>query len=145
MLDFGIGIEIDAPPDLVWSVMRDIDRWPEWTPTVTSIRKLGKGPLVVGSRLVIKQPKLPPSVWKLTVMDDKARSFDWTTGFPGMLLTASHRVEPTDGRSRAHLSIRFSGVFGPLFARLTKGINDGYLALEANGLKERSESLRLQS
>jgi hypothetical protein len=37
------------------------------------------------------------------------------------------------------LSIEFSG---PLVARLTRGLNERYLALEANGLKARSESAR---
>jgi hypothetical protein len=60
MLDFGIHVEIKAPAERVWAVMRDIERWPEWTPTVTKIGRIGDGALAVESRAVIWQPKLRP-------------------------------------------------------------------------------------
>jgi energy-coupling factor transporter transmembrane protein EcfT len=59
-----------------------------------------------------------------------------------MRLQASHWVEETGNTSRATLSIRFSGLLGPLFARLTRNLNDRYLALEAKGLRESSERNR---
>ena len=37
------------------------------------------------------------------------------------------------------LSIRYSGMFGDLLAYATRDLNNRYLALEANGLKQRSE------
>ena len=138
MLDFRIDVAINAPPDSVWAVMRDIERWPEWTPTVRKIRRLDRGSLAVGSRAVIWQPKLPPAKWKVTELDDARRSFTWETLGPGMRLQARHSVEGTGNTSRATLSIQFSGLLGPLFARITRDLNDRYLALEANGLKERS-------
>jgi len=56
-----------------------------------------------------------------------------------MRLQARHSVEGTGNTSRATLSIQFSGLLGPLFARVTRSLNHRYLALEAKGLKERSE------
>jgi hypothetical protein len=94
----------------------------------------------VGSRAIIWQPKLLPAKWKVTQLDDQGRSFTWITRAPGMRLEACHRVEELGDRSRATLSIQFSGPFGPLFAKLTSKLNDRYLALEAGGLKQRSES-----
>ena len=139
MLDFRIEVAINAPPDSVWAVMRDIERWPEWTPTVRKVRRLDTRPLAVGSRAVILQPKLPPAKWKVTELDDARRSFTWETWGPGMRLQARHSVEGTGNTSRATLSIQFSGLLGPLFARVTRSLNHRYLALEAKGLKERSE------
>jgi uncharacterized membrane protein len=136
---FALTFEIDAPPERVWRVMRDVERWPEWTPTVTSVRPKKPGPFAVGSRYVIRQPKLPPALWQLTEIDDARRSFTWVTHSPGMVLHARHRVEETGERSRVTLSIEFSGFLGPLFARLTAKLNDRYLALEAKGLKARCE------
>ena len=142
MVDFSIAVAIDAAPDRVWSVMRDVERWPEWTPTVRRIQRLDQGPLAVGSRVVVWQPKLPPAKWKVTELDDVRRSFTWETWSPGMRLQARHWVEETGKTSRATLSIRFSGLLGPLFARLTRNLNDRYLALEAKGLREWSEGNR---
>ena len=51
MTDFSIEVEIQAPPALVWEIMRDVKRWPEWTPTVTSVRLMHRA-LRVGSRAI---------------------------------------------------------------------------------------------
>jgi uncharacterized membrane protein len=48
--------DIEAPPELVWAVMRDIESWPTWTPTVTSIRRLDSGRFGVGSRARVRPP-----------------------------------------------------------------------------------------
>jgi uncharacterized membrane protein len=137
--DFKIDVEIKAPAERVWAVMRDIKRWPEWTPTVTRIRIIGGGPLALGSRAVIWQPKLPPAKWEVIELKEQERTFTWMTRAPGMRLTARHWVEVTRDGSRATLSIQFSGPLGGLLARLTRKLNERYLALEAKGLKERSE------
>jgi uncharacterized membrane protein len=141
VLHFSIDVDIRAPAHRVWAVMRDVERWPEWTPTVTEIRRLDRGPLAVGSRAVIRQPKLPPAKWQVTQLDDEGRSCTWLTRGPFMRLEARHWVQDSGNGSRATLSIRFSGLLGPLFARLTRRLNERYLALEANGLKECSERL----
>ena len=52
---------------------------------------------------------------------------------------ARHSVEASEGGSRATLSLQFSGLLGPLVARLTRGLNERYLALEVRGLRTRSE------
>lgn len=136
---FSTTIEIDAPAERVWAIMSDVERWHEWTPTVTSIKRLDDGPLAMGARARIRQPKLLPAWWKVMAFDPGSR-FVWTTKAPGVLVTADHRVDAiAAGRSRATLSIAYSGPFGPLVAWLTLGINDRYLGLEAAGLKRRAE------
>jgi uncharacterized membrane protein len=137
--DFKIDVDINAPADRVWAVIRDIERWPEWTPTVTSIQKISSGPLAVGSRAVISQPKLLPATWEVTELEDDNRTFTWITRRPGMLLTGRHSVAITRDGSRATLSLQFSGPLGGLFARLTRSLSERYLALEAGGLKQRAE------
>jgi hypothetical protein len=70
---------------------------------------------------------------------DEGRSFAWVTRSPGVRVTGRHSVEPREGGSRVTLSLDFAGLLGPLVARLTRGLNERYLALEARGLTERSE------
>jgi hypothetical protein len=138
MTTFRTSVEIHAPPGRVWAVMSDVGRWPEWTPSVIRIRRLGGAPFAVGSRFRIHQPKLLPATWRVTNLEE-SRSFTWVASGPGLSVTGRHAVEPAEHGSRATLSIEFEGVLGPLVARLTRGLNEHYLGLEAAGLKRRSE------
>jgi ribosome-associated toxin RatA of RatAB toxin-antitoxin module len=135
---FQTTVDIEAPPDRVFAVVADVERWPEWTASVTKIVRLSKGPLGVGSRLRIHQPKLPPAYWRVVAVDS-GRGFTSVSGAPGMRVTAVHSVEPRAAGSRVTLSIRYSGMFAAALVWLTRDVNDRYLALEANGLKSRCE------
>jgi uncharacterized protein YndB with AHSA1/START domain len=136
---FSIEVDVDAPPERVWQVMSDVERWPEWTPSVLSVQREDTGPLRVGSRARIRQPKLVRADWEVTALQP-GREFTWITRSPGVVVTARHAVEPTGRGTRATLSIRYDGLLGPVVAWLTRGINDRYLGLEAAGLKRRSEA-----
>jgi uncharacterized protein YndB with AHSA1/START domain len=137
-VDFQISVEIAAPPERVWAVMLDAEKWHEWTPSVRSIRLLDKGPLRIGSRALIRQPRFPPAMWKVTALEP-GRSFTWKSGAPAMWVHARHSVTASGTGTRAVLSLDYEGVFGKLLGRLTRGITNRYLDLEAAGLKHRSE------
>jgi hypothetical protein len=138
MTDVSIVVAINAPPERVLAVLFDIERWPEWTSTMTSVRRMDDGPLSVGSRARVRQPRLIPAVWQVTELDRNSR-FTWITHSPGVQLKAEHVVEPDGTGSRAALSLRFSGPLGPLVARLVRGLSERYLAIEAAGLRNRCE------
>lgn len=138
MRSFTITTDIAAPPDRVWEVMSDVERWHEWTPSITKITRRDRGPLVVGSRAVIRQPKFPPAHWTVTEIDP-GKSFTWVSAAPGMRVIARHWVEPAPGGSRATLSMSLEGLLGGVFGTMTKAITERYLAFEAAGLKARSE------
>ena len=112
-------IEIAAPPALVWEVFADVERWPEWTASVTTLRALDGPGLAVGKRFEIKQPRLPRLVWEVTELVEGA-SWTWEQRSPGGRTIASHEVT----------------------ARLMRSTTKRYLELEAQGLKARSEQLR---
>jgi len=137
---FSISVHIKATPDRVWAVMLDIERWPEWTKSVTRIEPLQPGGLAIGHRARIRQPRLPPTVWRVTEVND--RGFTWMAGAGPARTVASHWVEPDGAGTRATLSLRFEGFLGPWVARLTKNLTERYLAIEAEGLKARSEGRR---
>jgi ribosome-associated toxin RatA of RatAB toxin-antitoxin module len=146
MTKFSVTTEIAAAPNLVWVIVRDVERWPEWTPTVTSVQRLDTKLLTVGARIKIKQPKLPTAIWQVTEFDDAKRSFTWTTQSPGIKVIARHWVEEVglagQDTCRVTLSIEFRGIFGPLMARVTRSLNEQYLQLEAAGLTEAATNKR---
>src|SRR3954452_365641 len=74
-------VTIAAPPAQVWAVVIDIERWPERIPTVDTVERLDDGPLAVGSRTRLQQPKLPPAVWTVTELID-GTSYTWDSKSP---------------------------------------------------------------
>ncbi len=137
-MEFRIGIDILAPPDVVWAVMSDGERWHEWTASVTSVRRLDDGPLRIGSRALIRQPRFPPAVWTVTTLEP-GRRFVWKSGMPGMWVYGDHSVERIADGTRATLRLSYDGLLARLMGRMTRGITTRYLDMEASGLKQRSE------
>src|SRR3712207_2864581 len=64
-----ITVEIAAPAQRVWEVLTDVERWPEWTETVFSAKRLDEGPLRPGSRATINQPNIPETEYVVTQLD----------------------------------------------------------------------------
>ena len=91
---------------------------------------------------MIRQPKLPPALWRMVELDDSLRSFTWVNSAPGVRVVATHLVVPVGERSRVRLSLRFEGLLGRIFGFATRKLNHRYLAMEAHGLKSRVEGLR---
>jgi uncharacterized protein YndB with AHSA1/START domain len=139
MTEFTTSIDIAAPPERVWQVMSDTDRWYEWTASVTSAKRLGDAPFAVGTKVLVRQPKFPPALWTVTAIEPQS-TFTWVSTAPGLRVVGRHSVVPTARGSRATLSLELHGLFASAFGRLTKGITERYVALEANGLKARSEN-----
>lgn len=134
--NFATVVDIEASPAAVVAVLFDVERWPEWTPTIRRVRRLDNGPLAVGSRARIWQPKLLPGVWQVTELE-AARGFNWITRTPGLQLKAEHLVETRGAGSRVTLSFRFSGLLGQLAARFYGNLAQRYITIEAEGLRKR--------
>jgi carbon monoxide dehydrogenase subunit G len=56
-------MDVEAPVERVWEVLREVEQWSEGAPTVTSVGRLDDGPLAVGSRVRVEQPFPRPSTW----------------------------------------------------------------------------------
>ena len=136
---FSTSVDIGAPRDLVASVMIDVEKWHEWTASIKGVKLLDRYPMDVGSRALVRQPKLPPALWKVLMLEP-GRGFTWRSTGPGIRATGFHYAESTPSGSRATLTLEYDGMFSGLLAWLTKSITERYLQLEANGLKARSEN-----
>jgi carbon monoxide dehydrogenase subunit G len=137
---FERSIDIAAPRQRVWDVLTDIEAWPGRIETVDAVELLTPRPLAQGSRVRLRQPKLPEGTWEVTAWDAPS-SFEWTQKTSGMAITAGHRVEKLDqGRARLTLTIEMRGPLVPIFGRLSKGLTNEYVTLEAEGMKRAAEA-----
>ncbi len=127
---------VDAPPPEVWEVLVDVARWPQWTPTIDSVERLDEGPLRVGARTRVRQPKLPQALWEVTELRD-GRSFTWAATGPGMRTIARHEVAPDGTGANVTLSIEQTGPMGAVAALVWRGLTQRYIELEAESLDAR--------
>jgi hypothetical protein len=131
-------IDIEAPPEDVWTVLTDLSRYREWNPFVVS----SHGTVAVGQRLT---NRLQPAggktrTFKPTVtIADPPRTFEWLghLGVPG-IFDGRHRFELTATRTGTHLAQieHFSGLFVRFALRsldedTVSGFNAMNLALKA--------------
>lgn len=132
-------VDIDAPSDVVWDVFSDVERWPEWTASVTRLVALDGPGLAVGKRFEITQPRMPTLTWEVTEVLPGS-SWTWQQRSFGGVTVARHDVVATsDGRTTVRQVLDQRGPVGVLVALLMRGMTRRYLDLEAAGLKARSE------
>jgi uncharacterized membrane protein len=129
---------IAAPAERVWSILSDVERWPTWTASMTSVEL--SGPFEVGATAKIKQPKLPTTTWTVTEVVP-GRSFTWHSAAPGSRATGWHEVTPTgDTTCEVRLAIEQAGPIGALVGTLYRGLTKRYVQMEAEGLAAASTS-----
>ena len=137
---FERSIDIGASQQRVWDVLSDLEAWPRHIETVDLVELLTPPPLAVGSRVRLKQPKLPEGTWDVTVWDAPT-FFEYRQKSGGMTTVAGHRVEALgDDRSRLTLNLDMRGLLIPVVALFSKGMVNRYMTMEAEGMKRAAES-----
>lgn len=137
---FEESIDINAQKERVWDVLSDLEAWPRRIETVDVVELLTPAPMSKGSRVRLKQPKLPEGTWDITVWDAPSY-FEWRQKSGGMTSVAGHRVEALEeGRSRLTLSLDMRGLLIPVVVLFYKDLTNRYMTLEAQGMKRAAES-----
>jgi hypothetical protein len=106
-------IQIDAPPEVVWAVTEDLERWPQWTPTMESVKRINQGQLEVGSAALIKQPGLPETKWVVTALTARER-FTWETRIRGIHMIATHEITAAKNGTLSVLRVEMVGLVARL-------------------------------
>jgi len=136
---FEASIDVAAPARRVYDVYADVERWPTWTSSVTSVERLDEGPLRVGSRARIRQPRLPVAVWEVTELVP-GEYFTWVARGPGLRTTGRHQVSPTAvGTVAVTATLDQEGPLGWLVGQVYRGLTDRYLQTEVRGIKAHCE------
>jgi len=139
-MQFEKSIDIDAPQERVWDVLTDLEAWPRRIETVERVELLTPAPIATGSRVQLKQPKLPEGVWDVTQWDAPSY-FEWTQKTSGITSVAGHRVDALgEGRTRLTLTLEMRGLLMSVIGRFYKGMTNRYMTLEAEGMKRAAES-----
>lgn len=139
-MHFEEAIDIEASQQRVWDVLSEIEAWPRRIETVESVESLTPGPVAIGSRIRLKQPKLPEGEWEISVWDAPTY-FEFRQKSGGVTSVAGHRVEAlADSRSRLTLSLDMRGLPVAVVALFFKDLTKRYMTLEAQGIKGAAES-----
>jgi uncharacterized membrane protein len=137
---FEQSVDIDASQQRVWDVLSDLEAWPQRIETVDVVELLTPPPVAEGSRVRLKQPRLPEGIWEVTVWDAPSY-FEWRQKSGGVTNVAGHRVEALEeGRSRLTLTLDMRGLLVPTVAIFYKGLTNRYMTTEAQGMKRAAES-----
>lgn len=130
---------IDAPAAVVWRITADIAGLPAVTPTVLSAERLDQGPVAVGSRARLKQPRQSPAVWTVTRFDE-GQAFVWRTKRLGMTMVGSHHLEDLGDACRNTLALELTGWGSRLLGALIGGQVRASIATENAGFKKVAEA-----
>jgi uncharacterized membrane protein len=137
---FEQSIDIDARQQRVWDVLSNLEAWPQRIETVDIVELLTPAPVGEGSRVRLKQPKLPEGTWEITVWDAPSY-FEFRQKSGGVTNVAGHRIEALEeGRSRLTLTLDMRGLVVPVVALFYKGLTNRYMTVEAQGMKRAAES-----
>ena len=137
---FEKSIDIEAPQKRVWEVLSALEAWPQRIETVDTVELLTPPPITTGSRVRLKQPKLPEGTWDITVWDAPSY-FEWTQKSSGTTSIAGHRVDALgEGRARLTLTLDMHGLLIPIMALFYRKLTNSYMNLEAEGMKRAAES-----
>jgi hypothetical protein len=134
---------VQAPASLVWEVLYDLERWPEWNPLDPQV----SGVIRFGERLKLKLalPDQPPRDLEATILDwTPNEAIHWKTSHLGGLVRSVRyfELEPmTETGCIFSNGELFTGMLGPQIARrLRPGLKQGFAAL-GEALRDRAEAL----
>lgn len=133
-------IRIKAPRPIVWEVTTDIERWPDWTPTVSRATMLDDKPFEIGSRVRLKQPGQPDATWTVTKFVP-LETFTWESQRTGIRFKATHTLLSDTNSTESRLSVEATGFIAILLSPLLKIAIRRALRDENESLKARCEAL----
>jgi len=124
-------IDVAAPPEVVWEVLTDFDRWQEWNPEVKSMSF--DGPLAPGAMF---RWKAGPGTIVSTVEEiDRPRYIRWRGRTLSIAAVHEWRFEGRDGGTHVETDESFSGMLarllrGSLQKQLDRALEEGLVHLK---------------
>jgi uncharacterized membrane protein len=139
-VEYSLSGAVNAPSEIVWNVLVDIERWPDITESFHEVRRLDFGPLAVGSEALVMQPRLPTARWRVTELDPQT-GFVWEAKAGGVKSIGAHFVESRKGGSIVTLRLSQRGLLVGLTDLFVGDRVRKYLAMELEGFRRSAESV----
>lgn len=131
-------VDVDAPAERVWSLVHDVEAWPSWTPTVSTVELQGPR-LEPGVPVRVRRPGHRPDVYTVLAVEDQR--FLWAARKTGFRQWADHRVTSLDPEHcRVELAFGVDGVLAPVVGPLARRTVVRLVDTEAASLKARAEA-----
>jgi hypothetical protein len=124
---------IDAPPDVVWTLLTDATGYLNWNPAVISI----EGPIAAGATITLVSIASPKRTFKLRVaVMEPPHLMVWSDGMPLGLFKGerTYRLHERDGGTEFSMTEVFSGLLSSLISKSIPDLTDSFNQF-ADGLK----------
>lgn len=140
MKTFSATTTVAAPPAVLWAILIDAPRFPEWDPNLDHI----EGTIALGNALKVFTKQSPGRAFPVTVrVFEPDRGMTWSGGMPLGLFKGERTftlVPQSDGGTVFTLKEVFSGLLSPLIVRTIPDLDPVFAAFAA-GLKQRAEAV----
>lgn len=101
-------IEVNASPDVIWALFRDVAGWPQWNAGIAKIEI--NGPFEAGTQFVMTPTSQEPVMTRLVEVRENVSFLD-ETRIGALTIYVDHRIEGIEpGRSRVVFGLE---AFGP--------------------------------
>lgn len=117
-MKFSASVEINATPDKAWALLNNVEEWPKWIPSLKKIEKVTKGPMDVGSRvLVVARSLITVNLWMTITEFVAGRRVVMEGKVLGVKMTRYYELEPVNGRAKLTAGGAVSGLLAFLVRR----------------------------
>jgi carbon monoxide dehydrogenase subunit G len=117
-MKFSASVEINATPEKAWALVNKVEEWPRWIPSLKKIEKVSKGPLGVGSQVLVVAKSLITVNLLMTITEFVAgRRVVMEGKVLGVRMTRYYEQEPMGQGTKLTAGGEVSGLFAFLVRR----------------------------
>ena len=117
-MKFSASVEIDATAEKAWALLKDVEEWPKWIPSLKKIEKVSGEPLGKGSQVrVIAKSAITVNLLMTITEFIPGRRVVMEGKVLGMKMTRFYELEPMNGKARLSAGGEVKGLLAFLVRR----------------------------
>ncbi len=135
-LTYSVATRIEAPTGRVWEILTDVESWPDWNSTVSTVQ----GRAELGRRIRLTVPIAPDRTFRPRVVGlEPPRRMVWQDGVAPLFRgTRTYLLAPEGEATTFEMTEAFRGVVLPLIRRSLPDMREPFDTFAAD-LKARAE------